>query len=205
MCKAVASEKTTLPHQLFFNYCLSPSSLPNNEGKKGSTRKWTKDISKESKNGDVDLGLSDKDCSARSKQKIRKASDHQRSMACINRSKFEFDDERTWSDLDENYVNSDLPEKYSKIPLQMNFSSKNDITVPDKAIKRKVALKRGDEMCKESAVDSDSNGPPVSDLMMKLFPSLKPKQKAGCHLEHKIKLNVEQEPGGERTATVRKY
>ncbi|XP_075274749.1 centrosomal P4.1-associated protein isoform X4 [Opisthocomus hoazin] len=154
------------------------------------------DISKESKNGDVDLGLSDKDCSARSKQKIRKASDHQRSMACINRSKFEFDDERTWSDLDENYVNSDLPEKYSKIPLQMNFSSKNDITVPDKAIKRKVALKRGDEMCKESAVDSDSNGPPVSDLMMKLFPSLKPKQKAGCHLEHKIKLNVEQEPGG---------
>ncbi|KAM7131825.1 centrosomal P4.1-associated protein isoform 2-T3 [Ciconia maguari] len=154
------------------------------------------DMSKESKNGDADLGLSDKDFSALSKQKIRKASDHQRSMSCISRSKFEFDDERTWSDLDENYVNSDLPEKYTKIPLQIDFSTKNDTTVPDKAIKRKVATKRGDEMSKESAVDSDSNGPPVSDLMMKLFPSLKPKQKAGCHSEREIKSNVEQEPGG---------
>ncbi|XP_074996101.1 centrosomal P4.1-associated protein isoform X1 [Calonectris borealis] len=154
------------------------------------------DISKESKNGDVDLGLSDKDCSAQSRQKIRKASDHQSSMSCISRSKFEFDDERTWSDLDENYVNSDLPEKYSKISLQTDFSSKNDTTVPDKAIKRKVASKRGGEMSKESAVDSDSNGPPVSNLMMKLFPSLKPKQKAGCHSEREIKSHVEQEPGG---------
>ncbi|XP_010281355.1 PREDICTED: centromere protein J-like, partial [Phaethon lepturus] len=154
------------------------------------------DISKESKNGDADLGLSDKDCNALSKQKIRKASDHRRSMSCISRSKFEFDDERTWSDLDENYVNSDLPEKYTEIPLQMDFSIKNDTTVADKAIKRKVASKRGDEMSKESAVDSDSSGPPVSNLMMKLFPSLKPKQKAGCHSEHEIKSNVEQEPGG---------
>ncbi|KAM9300407.1 centrosomal P4.1-associated protein [Morus bassanus] len=154
------------------------------------------DISRESKNGDADLDLSDKDCSALSKQKIRKVSDHQRSVSCINRSKFEFDDERTWSDLDENYVNSDLPEKHTKIPSQTDFSSKNDTTVPDKAMKRKVALKRGDEMSKESAVDSDSKGPPVSNLMMKLFPSLKPKQKAGCHSEREIKSNVEQEPGG---------
>ncbi|XP_019327641.1 PREDICTED: centromere protein J [Aptenodytes forsteri] len=154
------------------------------------------DTSKESKNGDADLGSSDKDGSALSKQKIRKASDRQRSMSCISRSKFEFDDERTWSDLDENHVNSDLPEKYTKIPLQMDFSNKNDTTVPDKAIKRKVASKRGDGMSKESAVDSDSNGPPVSNLMMKLFPSLKPKQKAGCHSEREIKSNVEQEPGG---------
>ncbi|NWX52687.1 CENPJ protein, partial [Steatornis caripensis] len=154
------------------------------------------DISKERKNGDADLGLSDKDCSALSKQRIRKASDHQRSTSSLSRSKFEFDDERTWSDLDENYVNSDLPEEYTKTPLQMDFTSKNDTTVPDKAIKRKVASKRGEEMFKESAVDSDSNGPPVSNLMMKLFPSLKPKQKAGCHSERAIKSNVEQEPGG---------
>ncbi|GAB0180493.1 centromere protein J [Grus japonensis] len=154
------------------------------------------DISKESKNGDADLGLSDKDCSAQSKQKIRKASDHQRSMSCISRSKCEFDDERTWSDLEEHYVNTVLPEEYTKIPLQMDFSSKNDTTVPDKAIKRKVALKREDGMSKESAVDSDSNGPPVSNLVMKLFPSLKPKQKAGCQSEREIKSNVEQEPGG---------
>uniref|UniRef100_A0A8D0EJM7 Uncharacterized protein n=1 Tax=Strix occidentalis caurina TaxID=311401 RepID=A0A8D0EJM7_STROC len=130
---------------------------------------------------------------------LKKTSDHQRSVSCRSRNKFEFDDERTWSDLDENYVNSDLPEKYTKTPLQMDFSSKNDTTIPDKAIKRKVASKKGDEMSKESAVDSDSNGPPVSNLMMKLFPSLKPKQKTGCHLERAIKSNVEQEPGGERT------
>ncbi|XP_010154794.1 PREDICTED: centromere protein J, partial [Eurypyga helias] len=153
-------------------------------------------ISKGSKNGDADLGLSDKDCSALSKQKIRKASDHQRSMSGISRSKFEFDDERTWSDLDENYVKSDLPEKYTKTPLHADISSKNDANVPDKAIKRKVASKRGDEMSKESAEDSDSNGPPVSNLMMQLFPSLKPKQKAGCHSKRDVKSHVEQEPGG---------
>uniref|UniRef100_A0A8B9MCA6 Uncharacterized protein n=1 Tax=Accipiter nisus TaxID=211598 RepID=A0A8B9MCA6_9AVES len=135
---------------------------------------------------------------------MEKISYHHRSMSCISRSKFEFDDERTWSDLDENYVNSDLPEKYTKIPLQMDFSSKNVTIVPDKAIKRKVASKRGDEMSKESAMDGDSNRPPVSNLMMKLFPSLKPKQKAGCHSEHEIKSNEEQEPGGEKTATGRK-
>ncbi|XP_071410612.1 centrosomal P4.1-associated protein isoform X2 [Pithys albifrons albifrons] len=154
------------------------------------------DISKESINGDTDLGLSDTDCIALSKQRIRRATDDHRSMSCISRSKFEFDDDRTWSDLDENYVSSVLPEKYTKMPSQMDFLSKNDSTVPDKAIKRKVASKKADEMSKESAVDSDSSGPPASSLMMKLFPSLKPKQKAGCHLERETKLNVEQEPGG---------
>ncbi|XP_056348686.1 centromere protein J isoform X2 [Oenanthe melanoleuca] len=154
------------------------------------------DISKESKNGDADLGLSDTDCGALSKQKIRKAADDHRSMSCISRNKFEFDDERTWSDLDENYVSVDLPEKYTKTPLQMDFSFKNDTTVPDKAIKRKVASKKGDEMSKESEVDSGSNGPPVSNLMLKLFPSLKPKQKAGCHPERETKSNVEPELGG---------
>uniref|UniRef100_A0A8C5SZ66 Uncharacterized protein n=1 Tax=Malurus cyaneus samueli TaxID=2593467 RepID=A0A8C5SZ66_9PASS len=128
-----------------------------------------------------------------------KATDDHRSVSCISRNKFEFDDERTWSDLDENYVNSDLPEKYTKIPFQMDFSSKNDTNVPDKTIKRKVASKKADEMSNESAVGSDSNGPPISNLMMKLFPSLKPKQKAGCHPERETKPNVEQEPGGERT------
>ncbi|KAJ7416252.1 centromere protein J [Pitangus sulphuratus] len=158
------------------------------------------DISKESINGDADLGLSDKDCSTLSKQKIRRATDDHRSVSCIRRSNFEFDDERTWSDLDENYVSSDLPEKYTKIPSQMDFPRKNDSPVPDKAIKRKVASKKADEMSKESAVDSDSNGPPVSNLMMKLFPSLKPKQKAGCRLERETKSNVERDPGSERTA-----
>ncbi|XP_064265386.1 centromere protein J isoform X2 [Passer domesticus] len=154
------------------------------------------DIRKETRNGDADLVLSDKDCGALSKQKVRKDADDHRSMSCISRNKFEFDDERTWSDLDENYVSIDLPEKYTKTPLQMDFGFKNDTTVPDKAIKRKVASKKGDEMFKESAVDSDSNGPPVSNLMMKLFPSLKPKQKAGCHPEHETKSNVEPELGG---------
>ncbi|KFV85888.1 Centromere protein J, partial [Struthio camelus australis] len=152
------------------------------------------DISKERKNGDADLDLSDKDCSVLSKP--RKASDHQRSVPCTNRSRFEFDDERTWSDLDENYVQNDLPEKHTtEMHLQTDFSCKN-IFVSDKTIKRKVASKRGDELSKQPTVDGESNGPPVSNLMMKLFPSLKPKQKTGCHSEHEIKSNVEQEPGG---------
>ncbi|XP_021235616.1 centromere protein J isoform X2 [Numida meleagris] len=153
------------------------------------------DISKESKNESANIDLSDKDSSAQSNQKVRKASDHQRSMSCVNRNKFEFDDERTWSDLDENYVHDDLPEKYTKMPLQTDFFTKSDTPFPDKAIKRKVASKREEGLSKQSALDSNSNGPP-SNLMMKLFPSLKPKQKAGCHPEHEIKPNVEQESGG---------
>lgn len=145
--------------------------------------------------------MSDEDCSTLSKQKIRQTSDHQRSVSCINRNKIEFDDERTWSDLDEYYFHNDLPEKYTKKSLQTSFFSKNDTAVPDKAIKRKVASKKGDELSKQPAVDSDANEPPASNLMMKLFPSLKPKQKAGCHSEHEIKSNVEQESGAERTAT----
>lgn len=161
------------------------------------------DTIKASKGGDADLGSSDEDGSALSKKNFRTASDHQRSVSCISRSKFEFDDERTWSDLDENYVNSDFPEKYTKIPLQMDLSIKNDTTVPDRAIKRKVASKRGDETSKEPAAGSDSSGPPVSGLMLKLFPALKAKQKAGCHPERGVLSKAEQEPGGERTAAGR--
>ncbi|XP_015707679.1 centromere protein J-like [Coturnix japonica] len=153
------------------------------------------DISKESKNRGANLDLSGKDSSAQSNQKVRRASDHQRSMACVNRNKFEFDDERTWSDLDEDYAHDDLPEKYSKMPSQNDFFSKNNTPFPDKALKRKVASKKGEELSKQSAVDGDSNGPP-SNLMVKLFPSLKPKQKTGCHPEHEIKSSVEQESGG---------
>ncbi|XP_065586154.1 centromere protein J [Cyrtonyx montezumae] len=153
------------------------------------------DIGKESKNESANLGLSDQDSSAQSNQKVRKASDHQRGMSCASRNKFEFDDERTWSDLDENYIHDDLPEEYTKMPLQTDCFSKNDRPFPDKAIKRKVASRRGEELSKQSAVDSNSNGPP-SHLMMKLFPSLKPKQKTGCHPEHEIKSKVEQEAGG---------
>ncbi|XP_072205489.1 centrosomal P4.1-associated protein [Excalfactoria chinensis] len=149
------------------------------------------DIGKESKSGSANLDLSDKE----SNQKVRKASDHQSSMSCVNRNKFEFDDERTWSDLDENYAHDDLPEKYSTMPSQNDFFSKNNTPFPDKALKRKVASKRGEEPSKQSAGDGDSNGPP-SNLMVKLFPSLKPKQKTGCHPEHEIKSNVEQESGG---------
>ncbi|XP_042695197.1 centromere protein J [Centrocercus urophasianus] len=151
------------------------------------------DISKESKNGSANLDSSDKD--AQSNQKVRKASDHQRSMSCVNRNKFEFDDERTWSDLDENYVHDGLPEIYTTMTSQTDFFSKNDTPFPDRALKRKVASKRGEELSKQPAVDSDSNGPP-SDLMVKLFPSLRPKQKTGCDPEHEIKSNVEQESGG---------
>ncbi|KGL80371.1 Centromere protein J, partial [Tinamus guttatus] len=152
-------------------------------------------INRERKSGDADLDLPDKDCSALSKQS--RASDCQRSTSRLNRSRFEFDDERTWSDLDENLVQNDLPEKCAlKMPIQAEFSCKNDTFVPDKTIKRKVASKRGDELSEEPAADDDSNGPPASNLMMKLFPSLKPKQKPGCPSEHEVKPNGEQEPGG---------
>uniref|UniRef100_A0A8C3RQN3 Centrosomal P4.1-associated protein n=1 Tax=Chelydra serpentina TaxID=8475 RepID=A0A8C3RQN3_CHESE len=164
-----------------------------------------KDLSKESKSGDVDLDLSDKDYSSDESnvlpnQSNSKVSESQRSVSCTNRNKVEFDDERTWTDLEENEIQHEVSQNDTiKVPPQTDYYNKNEMAAPDKTIKRKVAsIKKGDDLPKQSMTDGDANAPPTSDLMMKLFPSLKPKQKPDCHARHETKSNVgQEEPGGD--------
>ncbi|XP_006036270.1 centromere protein J isoform X1 [Alligator sinensis] len=161
-----------------------------------------KDTSKESKSGDADLDLSDKDYSSDesigvANQSSSKVSGSQRSSSSIYRNNIEFDDDRTWSDLEENVIQLEVPKNGSiKIPLQSNSSNMSEVCIPDKALKRKVAsIKRGDDLPKERVTDN-TNIPPTSDLMMKLFPSLKPKQKAESYSKQEDKSNAEQEESG---------
>ncbi|XP_043386120.1 centromere protein J isoform X6 [Chelonia mydas] len=164
-----------------------------------------KDLSKESKSRDVDLDLSDKDYSSDESnvlpnQSNSKVSESQRSVSCTNRNKVEFDDERTWTDLEENEIQHEVPQNDTiKVPPQTDYYNKSEMAAPDKTIKRKVAsIKKGDDLPKQSVTDGDASAPPTSDLMMKLFPSLKPKQKPGCHARHETKSNVgQEEPGGD--------
>ncbi|XP_067418927.1 centromere protein J isoform X2 [Emydura macquarii macquarii] len=164
-----------------------------------------KDVSKESKCRDVDLDLSDKDYSSDESSVLpnhsnSKISDSQRSVSCINRNKAEFDDERTWTDLEENESLHEVPQNdIIEVPPLTDYCNKIEMAAPDKTIKRKVAsIKKGDDLPKQSVTDGDASAPPTSDLMMKLFPSLKPKQKPDCHARHETKSNVgQEEPGGD--------
>uniref|UniRef100_A0A8C8S5J4 Uncharacterized protein n=1 Tax=Pelusios castaneus TaxID=367368 RepID=A0A8C8S5J4_9SAUR len=128
-------------------------------------------------------------------------SDSQRSASCTNRNKDEFDDERTWTDLEENEIQHEVPKNdIIKVPSLTDYCNKIEMAAPDKTIKRKVAsIKKGNDLPKQSVTDCDASAPPTSDLMMKLFPSLKPKQKPDCHARNETKSNVRQEePGGMR-------
>nr|XP_014426049.1 centromere protein J isoform X2 [Pelodiscus sinensis] len=164
-----------------------------------------KDLSKESKSRDVDLDLSDKDYSSDESnvlpsQSNSKVSDLQISVSCANRNKVEFDDERTWTDLEENEIQREvLQNDIIKVPPQTDSCNKNEMAASDKTIKRKVAsIKKGDDLPKQCVTDGDANAPPTSDLMMKLFPSLKPKEKPDCPASHETKSNIgKEEPGGD--------
>ncbi|XP_037383278.1 centromere protein J [Talpa occidentalis] len=139
-----------------------------------------------------DLDLSDKDygsdeslISESLKNKISESS-----FQSMN--KIDFDDERTWTDLEENSLKHDVNfgHEASYGASQTTCPKKGEMCVLDKTIKRKVApVKKGEDLSKSSR----STSPPTSDLMMKLFPSLKPKAKSESHLGNEPKLNISQE------------
>uniref|UniRef100_A0A8D0GNM9 Centrosomal P4.1-associated protein n=1 Tax=Sphenodon punctatus TaxID=8508 RepID=A0A8D0GNM9_SPHPU len=162
-----------------------------------------KDTSKESKSRDVDLDLSDRDSSSDessvTSEHSSKDSESRTHVPCPNKNKVEFDDERTWTDLEENEIQQVIAQSDPlKVPLQTDHSSKSEGFVLDKAVKRKVASrKQEDFLSKQSARVTDSSTPPTSDLMMKLFPSLKPKQNVDSRSRHETKLNTGQEDSGD--------
>ncbi|XP_054945376.1 centromere protein J isoform X2 [Physeter macrocephalus] len=149
----------------------------------------------EDKRRDVDLDLSDKDYSSDESIIIaslkNKASDSSRRHPSM--SKIDFDDERTWTDLEDDSFKHDVIPGNEAVygTPQTAYPNKSEICVPDKTIKRKVApVKKGEDLTKSSRSTSP---PPTSELMMKFFPSLKPKSKSDSRLGNEPKLNINQD------------
>ncbi|XP_030893783.1 centromere protein J isoform X3 [Leptonychotes weddellii] len=150
----------------------------------------------EDKRRDVDLDLSDKDYSSDESVIIEslknKVSESSRRPSSVSMSKIDFDDERTWTDLEENSFKHDAVlgnEAFYGTP--QTAYPKSEICVLDKTIKRKVApVKKGEDLSKPGRSTSP---PPTSDLMMKFFPALKLKPKPDSHLENEPKLNPSQD------------
>lgn len=152
---------------------------------------------------DADLDLSDKECSSDESVIVESlkhnVSEPSRQPSCQDGSKIDFDDERSWTDLEENLYEHNVAlrdEATHGAPLTQ-CPSRSEACVLDKTIKRKAAaVKRGEDLSKS---DRGRSPPPPSDLMVKFFPSLKPKPKLDSHLDSEPKLNTSQDqPPGDR-------
>ncbi|XP_058526980.1 centromere protein J [Ochotona princeps] len=158
----------------------------------------SKDAQTQQEKRDVELDLSAKDCStdgcimAESMRNL--GSETSRRPSSPNMSTIDFDDERTWTDLEENLCQHDavLEDEAVYGTPQKHSLNRSDVFVLDKTLKRKVApVKRGEDSSKAGRSRSP---PPASELMMKFFPSLKPRPrprpKADSPLDNGPKLNT---------------
>ncbi|XP_057642733.1 centromere protein J [Chionomys nivalis] len=146
---------------------------------------------------DADLDLSEKEYSSDESVIVEslknKVSEPSRFPSSQDVSKIDFDDERSWTDLEENSCKHNVILRDEAIydTPQTQYPSKSEVCVLDKTIKRKVApVKKGEDFSKS---DRSRSPPPPSDLMVKFFPSLKPKPKIDSHLENEPKLNMSQD------------
>ncbi|EHB03068.1 Centromere protein J [Heterocephalus glaber] len=155
----------------------------------------------ENRRRDVDLDLSDKDYSSDesvvTENMETKVSEPSRRPLLLSMSKIDFDDERSWTDLEENSCKHDVnleDEAFYEMP-QTGYPN-SDVYVLDRTVKRKVApVRKGDDLSKSNRSTSP---PPTSDLMMKFFPSLKLKPKSDSHLGNEPKLSLSQDqPSGD--------
>ncbi|XP_006046150.2 centromere protein J isoform X1 [Bubalus bubalis] len=162
----------------------------------------------EEKRRDVDLDLSDKDYSSDDSLIIEslknKLSDSSRRHSTINVNKIDFDDERTWTDLEDNSFKHDgvLGNEAIYGTPQTTCHNKSEMCVLDKTIKRKVVpVKKGEDLGKSTRGPSP---PPTSGLMMEFFPSLKSKSKSHSSSGNDPKLNTSQDhpPGGNARSQV---
>uniref|UniRef100_A0A670YCD3 Uncharacterized protein n=1 Tax=Pseudonaja textilis TaxID=8673 RepID=A0A670YCD3_PSETE len=111
----------------------------------------------------------------------------------ILQSKFQFDDEISWTDFENSNLCTQIPDgdMLSKVPRTPDCSK---TPFHDKVIKRKIAMvKKGDALLKQNMTVNEETEPPTSDLMLKLFPSLKPKPKVDALSRHESKSNTIQE------------
>ncbi|XP_040196492.1 centromere protein J isoform X2 [Rana temporaria] len=156
----------------------------------------SKKLNKETKGRDLDLDLSDGGDQENEDTTLlgnSKASLKDDSSSTSSESEVGFDDERTWDDLgnvpslkgvyESRFTNKEF------IPSE--YTSKSPPDIPDKAITRKIASKKGESMKTGTAGTPD---PPASELMMKLFPALKPKAKPESQAVSK-NVPVQEGPG----------
>ncbi|KAM3935685.1 centrosomal P4.1-associated protein [Leptodactylus fuscus] len=142
-----------------------------------------KRLTRHSKGRDFDLDLSDGEENDSKEQTLladndkTSLKDDDDGSSSSDSSQVVFDDERTWDDLGnvqslKGVYESNFATKQF-IPSEYTSSSPTD--APDKGITRKVASKKGDQL--KATTTSTPDTPPASELMMKLFPALKPKAK----------------------------
>ncbi|CAI9612849.1 unnamed protein product [Staurois parvus] len=156
----------------------------------------SKKLNKETKGRDLDLDLSDggdlenEDKTLLGNSKVSLKDD---SSSTSSENEVGFDDERTWDDLgnvpslkgvyESKFANKEF------IPSE--YTSKSPTDIPNKAITRKMASKKGESMKTGTAATPD---PPASELMLKLFPALKPKAKPESRAVPKY-IPVQEGPG----------
>ncbi|XP_007903788.2 centromere protein J isoform X2 [Callorhinchus milii] len=92
----------------------------------------------------------------------------------LNQEKVEFDDDQTWMDFEEaGFVDHDDNSLGSVKAIQGTCSARS---IEDKVMRRKIASTKKEDVVEEINIKS-IDIPPTSDLVTKLFPSLKPKPK----------------------------
>ncbi|XP_063807689.1 centromere protein J [Pseudophryne corroboree] len=164
---------------------------PKAEELEGLSKKLTKD----GKGRDFDLDLSDgEDHDNDEKTLLANRSNtslnNDHSSSSSDSSHIEFDDERTWDDLGNVASLKGIYESNfaTKEFIPFEYTSRSPTDVPDIAIRRKVASKKNQI---KTASSSTPDTPPASELMMKLFPVLKPKIKPESLTVSKTATNQE--------------
>ncbi|XP_029567720.1 centromere protein J isoform X2 [Salmo trutta] len=95
-----------------------------------------------------------------------------------------FDDDDTWNDLEEagRIVEDPIRTKGAATGNSHTLTvTGNDVSPPERTLKRKVAVAKGAKLERVSiitAANQEPDSPPASQLMARLFPSLKPKTQA---------------------------
>ncbi|XP_075418987.1 centrosomal P4.1-associated protein isoform X2 [Tenrec ecaudatus] len=170
--------------------CFSSKDHPEVCDEKGPFR----DTGTQEDKRDIELDLSDKDYSSDESTIIEsiknKVAESSGKTSPVSMSRIDFDDERTWTDLEDNSCNEAV-----YVTPRASYPDKSETCVLDKTIKRKIApVKKGEDVSKSSRSISP---PPPSDLVMKFFPSLKPRAKSDSHKGNEPKLNIkqDQQPG----------
>ncbi|XP_069825890.1 centromere protein J [Dendropsophus ebraccatus] len=153
---------------------------PNTEGSKGPAKRHNRD----SKGRDFDLDLSDGEDDSKEKTLLAENSkvslkndEDDDSSSSSDSSQMVFDDERTWDDLGNVQSLKGVYQSHfaTKQFIPSEYTSSSPTDASDKAVTRKVASKKGDQL--RAATPSAPDHAPASELMMRLFPALKPKAK----------------------------
>ncbi|XP_038674627.1 centromere protein J isoform X2 [Scyliorhinus canicula] len=109
----------------------------------------------------------------------------------LHQEKVEFDDDQTWADLEEdgpiNTADNSTEPVYTSVLDAEDSSSRK--AIEDKVMRRKVASAKKGEAVDVNIMNKSTDSPPISDLIARLFPSLKPKAELGSDqgLEQKFK------------------